>query len=167
MCQGRRRSLVQSRETRRERALNLLLLSEYLKDGPMHACGPPTPAFSMASSSRFPKIFRILPGFKQSFYFLFFFYLNTFFWSYFTFFFSIKLRVYIFLFIKKIFLRGVYMIQLFKRNILEYRNAKVLNKFYKNFQIQSNPLIYVVHSKLLNKYIKKIIPKYIKKNGLE
>ena len=75
-------------------------------------------------------------------------------------FFSIKLRVFLFLFIKKIFLRGVYMIQLFKRNILEYRNAKVLNKFYKNFQIQSNPLIYVVHSKLLNKYIKKIIPKY-------
>ena len=54
------------------------------------------------------------------------------------------------------------MIQLFKRNILEYRNAKVLNKFYKNFQIQSNPLIYVVHSKLLNKYIKKITPKYKK-----
>ena len=77
-------------------------------------------------------------------------------------FFSIKLRVFLFLFIKKIFLRGVYMIQLFKRNILEYRNAKVLNKFNKNFQIQSNPLIYVVQYKLLNKYIKKIIPKYKK-----
>ena len=54
------------------------------------------------------------------------------------------------------------MIQLFKRNILEYRNTKVLNTFYKNFQIQSNPLIYVVQFKLLNKYIKKITPKYKK-----